>query len=123
MEAVTRKPYRTSITTHLISQTARDLQLDEGLVEHVIMTQYKKVQKAVMEEEEIEISGFATLKISPHKVGRKLKKVERSIQVARDKMTRETSEDKLEKLNDYLEGLLKMQTFLLSKKEKMNNGN
>jgi nucleoid DNA-binding protein len=60
----------------LVTRTAIKTLVPEDIVEKVIMFQFKDVRDAMIEHEQIEISGFGKFMISPNKLRKKIEKLE-----------------------------------------------
>jgi len=60
----------------LITRTAIKTLVPEDIVEKVIMFQFKDARDAMVDHEQVEISGFGKFMTSPNKIRRKIQKLE-----------------------------------------------
>jgi len=76
----------------LITRTAIKTLVGEDIVEKVIMFQFKDARDAMLDNEQIEISGFGKFMTSPSKIRRKIENLE-NILVNMDKKIKEKPEE------------------------------
>lgn len=63
----------------LVTRTAIKTLVPEDIVEKVIMFQFKDARDAMMEHEQVEISGFGKFLISPNKLRRRIENLEKTL--------------------------------------------
>lgn len=63
----------------LITRTAIKVLVPEDIVEKVIMFQFKDAKEAMLEHEQLEVSGFGKFMTSIKKINRRIEKAERAL--------------------------------------------
>lgn len=98
-----KKPYKMSVKDFLISKTARDLEIGRDVVEQVIMSQYKKLNRSIRTQDMLEVSGFGTFYLSQTKLGRRIERHKKHLDRIRQELEEATDVEKITKMADKVE--------------------
>lgn len=73
------KPVSSSLKDWLVELVAKEMQIEESLCNKVVSWAYLQAKEATRNNRIIELSGFGKIQISPHKVKKRIEKIQNVI--------------------------------------------
>lgn len=114
------KPISISLKDWLVQTTAKDLEIDENLVNTIISWSYLKVKEKTQTVKSIELSGFGKLLLSETKTKKKIKKKYDFIKSLEARIVNSEDEEKKEQMRTGIATVHKEIEYLKTKLENEN---